>query len=116
MVSFSDEESAREYALAENLSLAPKEALRLHDLDRAVRWLEADAEPDCRLLLAIWNLAGDVARSVSEPFDDRGGVLDDVYHKLFFGSNLPSMTPPGEQYHPGGPRNSACCASRSRRR
>jgi hypothetical protein len=100
VVSFSDEESAREYALAENLTLAPKEELRLHDLDSAVSWLEADTEPDCRLLLAIWNLAGDVARSVNEPFEDRGEVLDDVYNKLFFGNNLPSMTPAGEQYHP----------------
>jgi hypothetical protein len=99
VVSFSDE-SAREYALAENLTQAPKEELRLHDLDSAVRWLEADAEPDCRLLLAIWNLAGDVARSVNEPFEDRGAVLDDFYNKLFFGNNLPSITPPGGQYHP----------------
>jgi hypothetical protein len=100
VVSFSDEVSARQYALAKNLTLAPKEELHLHDLDSAVRWLEADAEPDCSLLLAIWNLAGDVARSVNEPFEDRGGALDDVYDKLFFGNNLPSMTPPGEQYHP----------------
>jgi hypothetical protein len=100
VVWFSDEESAREYALAQNLTLAPEEELRLHDLDSAVGWLEADAEPDCRLLLAIWNLAGDVARSVNEPFEDRGEVLDRVYDKLFFGNNLPSMTPPGEQYHP----------------
>jgi hypothetical protein len=100
VVSFSDEESARQYALAENLTLAPKEELRLHDLDSAVSWLEVDTEPDCRILLAIWNLAGDVARSVNEPFEDRGEVLDDVYNKLFFGNNLPSMTPPGKQYHP----------------
>src|SRR5215472_5056232 len=102
VVSFSDEESAREYALAENLTLAPKEEVRLNDLDSAIRWLDADAdaEPDCRILLAIWNLAGDVARAVNEPFEDRGGVLDGIYNKLFFGNNLPSMTPPGEQYQP----------------
>jgi hypothetical protein len=100
VVSFSDERSAREFALAENLTVAPEEEFRLHDLDSAAHWLEADAEPDCRLLLAIWNLAGDVARSVNEPFEDRGGVLDDVYNKLLFGNNLPSITPPGEQYHP----------------
>src|SRR5215472_16736515 len=97
VVAFPDEESAREYARAENLPLAPKEELDLHDVVGAVHWLRAGARPDCGLLLAIWNLAGDVARSVNEPFEDRGEVLDDVYNKLFFGSNLPSMTPPGEQ-------------------
>src|SRR5262249_49083932 len=99
-VSFSDDVSARGYAPAENLTPAPKEELHLHYLDSAVVWLEATAEPDCRLLLAIWNLAGDVARSVNEPFEDRGDVLDVVYNKLFFGNNLPPMTPPGEQYNP----------------
>ena len=100
VVWFYDEQSTRKYAQAENLTLAPKEEPRLHDLDCAVNWLQADTEPDCRLLLAIWNLAGDVARSVNEPFEDRGEVLDDVYNKLFFGNNLTSTTPPGEQHHP----------------
>jgi hypothetical protein len=40
VVSFSDEESAGGYALAENLTLAPEEDFRLHDLDGAVSWLE----------------------------------------------------------------------------
>lgn len=100
VISFTDEESAREYALAEHLPLAPQEEAHLHDFDSAVRWLEAGGEADCRLILDVWNLAGDVARGVSEAFEDRGGALDEVYDKLFFGSNLPSMTPPGEQYQP----------------
>jgi len=78
----------------------PEEELHLHDLDSAARWLQAEAEPDCRLLFAIWNLAGDVARSVNETFEDRGEALNDVYNKLFLGNSLPSITPPGEQYHP----------------
>jgi hypothetical protein len=65
-----------------------------------VRWLEADVEPDCRLLIAISNLAGDVARSVNEPFEDRGAALDAVYSKLLIGCNLPGMPSPGEQFNP----------------
>ena len=115
VVWFSDEESAREYALAKQLTLAPKEELDLHDLDGAVRSLEADAEPDCRLLLAIWNLAGDVARSVNEPFEDRDGILDAVYNYLFFCSDLPSMTPSASSTTRSGlRRNSAGCAPVSR--
>jgi hypothetical protein len=100
VTSFADEESAREYALAQHLPLAPREEPGLHDLDSAARWLETGGEPDCRLLLSIWNMAGDVARSVNEAFEDRGQALDDVYDKLFFGSKLPSMTPPGEHCQP----------------
>jgi hypothetical protein len=54
--------------------------------------------PDCRVLLAFWNLADDVARSVNGPFENHGGVLEDVYNKLFFGNNLLAMTPRGEQF------------------
>jgi hypothetical protein len=100
VISFTDEESAREHALSRHLPLAPKGELALHDLDRVGCWLEAGGEADCCLLLAIWNLAGDVARSVNEAVEDRGEALDDVYDKLFFGNNLPSMTPPGEYYQP----------------
>src|SRR5580698_5837117 len=102
--------SARVHVRAENLTRAPAEELYPHDIDTAERWLDANIEPDCRLLLAIWNLAGDVARRVSEPHDDRGAILDVVYDKLFLGSNLPSVTSPGEQHHPGPRRNSACFA------
>ncbi|MGH3252932.1 MAG: hypothetical protein ACRDOI_42890 [Trebonia sp.] len=104
VVSLAEEGAARHYAHGQHLALAPQEELVLHDLDSAVRWLQAGGEPDCGLLLTIWNLAGDVARGLSEPFEDRGEVLDHVYDKLFLGSNLPSVTPPGERYQPQWPQ------------
>lgn len=100
VVSFSDEESARDYADKAGLPLAPNEQPHMHDLDRAVRWLEADEEPDFNLFLNVWNLAGDVARSVGEPFEDQGELLNGIYDKLFHVTRPPSMTHPSQRHGP----------------
>jgi hypothetical protein len=100
VVSFVDADAARQFALEQGLPLAPEEPLHLLDLDRAAEWLHEGGEPDVCVLLNVWNLARDVANSVDESFEDRGEVLDLIYDKLFFGLNLPAMTPPGERYVP----------------
>jgi hypothetical protein len=69
-------------------------------LDAGATWLSDGGNPNLNVLLSIWNLAGDVARSVEKPFEDRGGDLDAIYNKVFFGNNLPAMTPLGEHYEP----------------
>lgn len=84
VVRFFDEKSAREYAQGIGLPLAPEEDLHLHDIDSAAHWLDTSEAPNCGVLLAIWNLAGDVAGSVNEPFE----------------VNLPSVTPPAQRYEP----------------
>lgn len=38
----------------------------------------------CSDLLAAWNLAGDVARGVNVPWNDRSSLFDRVYDKLFW--------------------------------
>jgi hypothetical protein len=56
-------------------------------------------------MLAAWNLFADVAISV----ENRGLAFKHIdsqlpktiYEKLFWGSNLPSMTPEGAHYDPG---------------
>jgi hypothetical protein len=54
----------------------------------------------CTQLLNAWNLLGDIARSVNASLDDRGPEADRCYDKLFYGNNLPSITPEGEHYSP----------------
>lgn len=77
----------------------------LHDLDsvesrcRASGRLVIDSDD----FLTAWNLFIDVAHSVGEAgscFLASDSVMGHQYQKLFFGSNLPSMTPPGEHYTP----------------
>jgi hypothetical protein len=55
---------------------------------------------DCGLLLEAWNLFDDIAASIGAHLHDRGERRDKVYDKLFWGNNLPAVTPPGRSYQP----------------
>jgi hypothetical protein len=73
------------------------------DLDTVVRWLRNPGADtiDCVAFLAAWNLFGDVARTVgADEFDPDVDATRMVYDKIFWGNNLPPMTPVGEHYEP----------------
>jgi hypothetical protein len=80
------------------------EESQLYDFDRLRVWLE---EPDdqigCADFLNIWNLFDDITASygIAQDYRDEYEEADDVYDKLFWGCNLPSVTPEGEHYAPG---------------
>ena len=75
---------------------------KLHDLD----WVtisQTDKSVDCEAALAAWNLFSDVSASVPELNHNFKGLDSQfrlIYDKLFWGNNLPSMTPEGERYLP----------------
>jgi hypothetical protein len=102
--SFKAEANLLAYSDARPL-LVKQEAPLLHDLEAVAAWL-ADPHADtviCSEFLAAWNLFGDIARSCPRSgvnFTDRDSHLGAVYEKLFYGNNLPSVTPPGEHYAP----------------
>jgi hypothetical protein len=75
---------------------------RLHDLD-LVGISRTDKSVDCEASLLAWNLFSDVSASVPE-LNHNFKALDSqfplIYNKLFWGNNMPSMTPEGERYLP----------------
>jgi hypothetical protein len=77
----------------------------LHDLDAVEACCGAGGPlvVNCSEFLAAWNLFIDVAHGVGDAgaaYVASDAVLDHEYERLFFGSNLPAMTPPGEHYTP----------------
>jgi hypothetical protein len=50
---------------------------------------------DCVLFLLGWNLFWDVATVLGRPLRDLDPVANKIHDKLFFGNNLPAMTPEG---------------------
>jgi hypothetical protein len=99
--SFRDQEALQAYASNHHLTLDEMEPL-LHDLDIVVEWLDFSlaAELDYDTVLTIWNLFGDLSTSVNGDFDRDRKRTQHIYEKLFWGTNLPSVTPPGKQYTP----------------
>ena len=71
------------------------------NLDGLKQLLELpSSEEVCTQLLEAWNLYGDIARNLDATFDDDGEEAQRCYDKLFYGNNLPSITPAGERYRP----------------
>lgn len=82
--------------------LIESSTLHLHDFDRLSAWLQMkdNSTVDCETLLNAWNLFQDVAASIKGAFDTDRKSTATIYEKLFFGCNLPSITPKGEKYEP----------------
>jgi hypothetical protein len=101
--SFENDACLRAYAHQKNYGLEDEEPI-LHDLDSVASWTKApDARIDCSETLAAWNLFIDVARSVptkGTAFERLDAELLNIYKKVFWGNNLPAVTPQGEKYIP----------------
>ena len=86
------------------LSLIEDEPVR-YDFDRLRDWCaEVTAEGvDCPDFLNAWNFFDDLAKSHEDSESVHFRVsrsADHIYEKLFWGNNLPSVTPPGERFAP----------------
>jgi len=86
------------------LSLVPDEPAR-YDFDQLREWcIGAEASGvDCPALLNAWNFFDDLARLHDDAESDYAKLsrgAETSYDKLFWGNNLPSMTPPGESFTP----------------
>ncbi len=80
-----------------------KEEPKLHDIDSVKAWLNATTlsrDIDCDNFLSVWNLFADISDSVCCTFDQDKDRTQDIYNKLFWGNNLPAITPPGKHYSP----------------
>lgn len=92
----------RRYACRRHLVLMRERPL-LHDLDKLQLWLGRPRQTsvDCVVFLSAWNLFVDVASSVRErKFLLAQKQTKRIYMKLFWGNNLPAVTPVGKRYVP----------------
>lgn len=100
---FRDLVSLRKYADQKHYSLETEEP-KLHDLDWVTTWRVATSNMvQCEEALCAWNLFSDVAASFPKrgfAFENRDSQFPAIYKKLFYGNNLPSITPEGKQYIP----------------
>jgi hypothetical protein len=103
VVSFRHLTSLRQYADLKHYSLETEEPM-LHDLDWVATWCVRSGEPvNCGDALAAWNLFSDVSASIPRrgvAFKTLDSQFPLIYDKLFWGNNLPSVTPEGELYIP----------------
>jgi len=77
----------------------------LYDFDHIRAWNQSPVAEsvDCKAFLDAWNFFDDLAGIHDFPDSDFAKVSHaaaDRYDTLFWGCNLPSMTPPGEHFEP----------------
>jgi hypothetical protein len=99
--SFKDTDTLLKYAVGRGIGLVPEEP-KLHNLDVLERWLREKEEglidPDS--FNGAWNLFADMSRSIGGGFDADRELTREIYDKLFWGCNLPVVTPKGKRYDP----------------
>jgi hypothetical protein len=81
------------------------EAYTDYDFDRVRAWCRRPTSEgfECRAFLDAWNFFDDLAGLRTAPSSEYARVSEAAtacYDKLFWGSNLPSVTPPGERFDP----------------
>jgi hypothetical protein len=75
----------------------------LHDLDAVDYWLRkpSAANIDCKSFLNFWNLTTDLRTALNALIvTQEDSTRSDIYDKVFWGSNLDVLTPPGESFNP----------------
>lgn len=99
---FGKKSSLRTYADKIGLKVEKGKTL-LTNLDVTKRWLKKPRKKtvNCKHFLNAWNLFQDIASSAGDTkYDSDRSSSDKIYSKLFYGNNLPAITPPGKSYEP----------------
>lgn len=102
---FDSEPAGIAYAKAKGLSAA-LDTRGTWDFDAIACWAETPTAGgiECNAFYNAWNLLGDIAASVGKPLE----FTEDERHihgKLFWGCNLPAVTPSGKYFTPAWPED-----------
>ena len=85
------------------IELSGEECGEALDLDSVGRWIRRPARGTirCAAFLSAWNLFSDLLSAIKGRLSHIDGRRETrIYQKLFYGSNLPAVTPEGRTYVP----------------
>jgi hypothetical protein len=104
VASFADESQIHAFCRANGLSLMPQPPA-VYDFDLIDAWCRRPTAEaiDPSAFLNAWNMLEDAlsVRFYAPDVDDMtAGRAEKIYDKLFFGNNLPAITPAGVSYEP----------------
>jgi hypothetical protein len=107
IASFGDEGAVHAFCRSSGISLMPNR-LGGYDFDAIETWCHRPTAEsvDPVAFLNIWNMLEDAlgfkltVKAVPNLSEISLGKVRKIYDKLFFGNNLPTMTPPGKSYEP----------------
>lgn len=99
VICFYREEEAQRKAEELNINITDT---CFYDVERLIYWFSMhQKEMDCNFLIDFWNLFSDIAYSVGKKLEPvKTKRSNRCYSKLFWGLNLPAVTPEGCEYEP----------------
>lgn len=99
VICFPSEEQARQKAREFDINIMDT---CFYDVERLIYWFSMhQKEIDCSFLIDFWNLFSDIAYSIGKELEPvRTRRIDRCYNKLFWGLNLPVVTPEDCEYEP----------------
>ena len=103
IVTFRHMDNLQDHAASHGLTVVPKTNAEPLDLDIVEQWLATARKTnvDCETFLNAWNLFSDLATTTQGRTAHIDGQREGrIYDKLFWGNNLPALTPPGKHYEP----------------
>ena len=100
LAAFEKPDTLTAYANKNGIEIQPDQPHK-NDIDAVLDWLalEKVIGMDCAAFLNIWNLLADICSTLDLKLYEPEGSQE-IYDKLFFGNNLPAMTPKDEVYVP----------------
>lgn len=97
--SFSNYDNLKNYCEENKIKI--KEDISTYNLDEVLEWLSSrKQEVDCKIILDLWNLISDLAKSSDEYFYGDDDETLHISEKLFYGNNLPAINRDGPEYYP----------------
>ena len=95
---------AMTFAADNQIHIELAKAPSTYDFDRLLRWTRRrlPRRIKCEEFLDAWNFITDVVATIgaSARFNALNSQVDPIYRKLFWGSNIPSVTPNGKSFIP----------------
>jgi hypothetical protein len=97
--SFENIENLRNYAHSKQIVVNTEDP-NFFNLDVIQDWVNKNLNKieDYNAILNVWNLFDDISFSTNGNFDKIGHY--NIYERIFWGCNIPAMTPEGESFTP----------------
>lgn len=99
VILFESVDEAADYLSNKKMRFRSSE-ITTYDLDWFIENCICSEYGDCKAILLYWNMFSDMAKSVKTKFLGDDEKNNKIYDKLFFGNNLPTVTPDGKHYEP----------------
>ncbi len=101
VLTFTEKSDLIRYAERVGITIIEDEEFR-NDIHVMKRFRYRRRKKDCIYLINIWNMVSDINYSLGRKTfaECRNSDVDNIYDKMFYGLNLPAITPEGEEWLP----------------